>query len=132
LGQHHHQHGSLSILDQEKDQKHSTDMAPKREIQRQTKELQLVEIKPADYKPINIEDIMQNQTHLTTAKKDQLQAMLLDFQDLFKGQKDKDNGEPIKLELRPGSKPFYAKPFSIPKAYQQVKKDKIARLESIG
>jgi len=97
-----------------------------------TKELQLVEIKPADYKPINIEDIMQNQTHLTTAKKDQLQAMLLDFQDLFKGQKDKDNGEPIKLELRQGSKPFYAKPFSIPKAYQQVKKDKIARLESIG
>jgi hypothetical protein len=27
------------------------------------------------------------------------------------------NGNPIKLELIPGSKPFYAKPFSIPKAY---------------
>jgi hypothetical protein len=36
------------------------------------------------------------------------------------------------LELIPGSKPFYAKPFSIPKAYQQVTKDEIVCLESIG
>jgi len=36
------------------------------------------------------------------------------------------------LELVPGSKPFYGKPFSIPKAYEQVTKDEIHRLESLG
>jgi hypothetical protein len=47
------------------------------------------------------------------------------------GKRGNYNGEPIQLELLPGSKPFHAKPFSIPKAYQQNTKDEIARLESI-
>jgi hypothetical protein len=36
------------------------------------------------------------------------------------------------LELLPDSKPFYAKPFSISKAYQQVTKNEIECLKSIG
>ncbi len=48
------------------------------------------------------------------------------------GERGKYTGEPIMFELSPGSKPFYAKPFSTPKAYQQVTKDEIAWLESIG
>ncbi len=32
----------------------------------------------------------------------------------------------------PGSKPFYGKPFSIPKTYQQITKDEVTLLESIG
>jgi hypothetical protein len=47
-------------------------------------------------------------------------------------QKRNYNGEPIELELLPDAKPFYRKPFLIPKAYQQITKDEIARLESIG
>jgi hypothetical protein len=97
-----------------------------------TEELHLAKIKPAENKPINIEDIVRSQTHLTPTKPDWLQTMLLDFRDFFKGQKGNYNGEHIQLELIPGSKPFYAKPFSIPKAYQQVTKDEIACLESIG
>jgi hypothetical protein len=95
-------------------------------------ELRVTEIKPTEYKPINIKEIVQKQTHLAPAECNQLQTMLLDFQDLFKGQRGNYNGEPIRLELLPGSKPFYAKPFSIPKAYQQVTRDEIARLESIS
>ncbi len=97
-----------------------------------TEELQLAEIKPAEYKAVSIDDIVQKQTHLNPTKCSQLQEMLSDFQDLFQGQRGNCNGEPIKLELLPGSKPFYAKPFSIPKAYQQVTCDEIARLELIG
>ncbi len=36
------------------------------------------------------------------------------------------------LELLPGSKPFYGKPFSISKAYQQITKNEIECLETIG
>jgi hypothetical protein len=96
-------------------------------------ELHLAEIKPADYKPTNIEEVVQQQTHhLTSEECNKLHSVLLHFQDLFKGQRGNYNGEPITLELLPGSKPFYAKPFSIPKAYQQVTRNEIARLESIG
>jgi len=95
-------------------------------------ELQVTEIKPAEYKPVEIKEVVEKQTHLTPFERIQLQTMLIDFQDLFKGQRGQYNGEPIELELLPGSKPFYAKPFSIPKAYQQVTRDEIARLESIG
>jgi hypothetical protein len=92
-------------------------------------ELQVTEIKPAEYKPVEIKEVVEKQTHLTPFERIQLQTMLIDFQDLFKGQRGQYNGEPIELELLPGSKPFYAKPFSIPKAYQQVTRDEIARLE---
>jgi hypothetical protein len=51
---------------------------------------------------------------------------------LFKGKCGKYNGDPVSLELIPGSKPYYGKPFSIPKAYEQVTKDEINRLESLG
>jgi hypothetical protein len=51
------------------------------------------------------------------------------FQPLFQGKHGESKREP---ELLPGSKPFCGKPFSIPKAYQQVTEDNIAQLESIG
>jgi hypothetical protein len=57
---------------------------------------------------------------------------LLDFQPLFQGKRGIYKGEQIKLELITGSKPFYGKPFTIPKAYENITKDEIARLESIG
>jgi hypothetical protein len=101
-------------------------------MQEATNELQVAEIKPAEYKPVNIDDVVEKQTHLTPTKRTQLRTMLVEFQDLFQGQRGHYNGDPIELELLPGSKPFYAKPFSIPKAYQQVTRDEIARLESIG
>jgi hypothetical protein len=93
--------------------------------------INVTQILPADYKPTDIVEVVQSQTHLTTDKKEQLQRTLFDFQDLFQGKCGKFKGEPIELELLPGSKPFYDKPFSIPKAYRQITKDEISRLESI-
>jgi hypothetical protein len=95
-------------------------------------ELRLAKILPAKYKPINITDIVEQQTHLTADKRKKLLTALLDFQDLFQRKCGKFNGDPISLELIPGSTPFYGKPFSIPKAYQQITKNEIARLESLG
>jgi hypothetical protein len=92
-------------------------------VQKATNELQVAEIKPAEYKPVNIDEVVEKQTHLTPTERTQLRTMLVEFQDLFQGQRGHYNGEPIELELLPGSKPFYAKPFSIPKAYQQVTRD---------
>jgi len=105
--------------------------AKSKEINEEEK-LYITEIKPAEYKPVNIVEVVSNQTHLTVDEQQKLSNLLFEFQDLFQGKKGNFKGEPIDLELVPHSKPFYAKPFSIPKAYQQITKDEIQHLESIG
>jgi hypothetical protein len=77
-------------------------------------------------------EVVQKQSHLTAEEKEQLQNALLNFQQLFQGKCGVFKGEPLTLELLRGSKPFYEKPVLIPKAYQQITNDEIARLESIG
>jgi hypothetical protein len=84
----------------------------------------LNEILPAEYKPTDINEIINNQTHLSQVEHEKLGNVLLDFIELFKGECGNYNGEPVSLELIPGSKPYYGKPFSIPKAYEQVTKMK--------
>jgi len=97
-----------------------------------TNETHLTEILPANYTPTDVQSVADNQTHLTTKECEKLKNVLLDFQDLFQGKCGKYNGEPVALELLPGSQPFYGKPFSIPKAYKEVTKDEIKCLESLN
>jgi hypothetical protein len=75
---------------------------------------------------------VQQQTHLKAGEWQQLLTALFDFQDLFQGKCGNFNGKPITLELLTGSKPFYRKTFSIPKAYQQIVKNEIAWLDLLG
>jgi hypothetical protein len=81
---------------------------------------------------VDIIEAVQKQMYLTSAECEKLLHTLINFPDLFQGQCGEYNGQPITLELLPESKPFYVKPFSIPKAHQQIMKDKLACLESIG
>lgn len=77
-------------------------------------------------------EVVHKQSHLTAEEKEQLQNALLNFQPSLQVNCGVFKGEPLTLELLRGSKPFYGKPFSIPKAYQQITNDEISRLESIG
>jgi hypothetical protein len=89
-------------------------------------ETHLTEILPAEHKPTDVYSVADNQTHLTTEEcEKKLRNFLFDFQDLFQGTCGRYNGELAALELIPGSKPFYGKPFSIPKVYKQLTKDEI-------
>jgi hypothetical protein len=77
-------------------------------------EINITEILPADYKPTDINQVTDKLTHLSPDEREQLRHIFLDFSDLFQGTCGKYNGEPVSLELVPGSEPFYGKPFSIP------------------
>jgi hypothetical protein len=106
---------------------------PAQEKQTDTnEELHLAPILPMNYKLVDIAEVVQKQTHLASMEFEQQLHTIIVFQDFFQGKGREYNGEPITLDLLPGFKPFYAKPFSIPKGYQQTTKDEIARLESIG
>jgi hypothetical protein len=87
-------------------------------------ELNLAEILPANYKPFNINKVVQKQKHLCLDERDQLLQALKDFQELFQGKPGEYKGKTIELELLPNSKSFYAKPFSIPKYISRSQKTK--------
>lgn len=77
----------------------------------QKQELNVTEILPADNKSIDMYQVADRLTHLLSNECEQLRHVLLDFSDLFQGTCGKFNGEPVSLELVPGSEPFYGKPF---------------------
>jgi hypothetical protein len=95
-------------------------------------EVHVTEILPVKYKPADINAIAEQHTHLTLDEQEQLPNALLDFEALFQGTCGKYTGDPVSLELIPGSKPFFGKPFSIPKAYEQVTKNEIQQLQDLG
>ena len=50
----------------------------------------------------------------------------------FQGTRGKWKGNPVTLELVEGAKPFYSKPYKIPKAYEKTTKKEVDRLVQIG
>ena len=52
----------------------------------------------------------------------------LELKGFFQGTKGTWTGKPIKLELKEGSKPFYARPYKIPQAYRKAVKKEVSRL----
>jgi benzoyl-CoA reductase/2-hydroxyglutaryl-CoA dehydratase subunit BcrC/BadD/HgdB len=69
-------------------------------IEESINETHLTEILPAEYKAFDISDVVAKQTHLSPTEQDQLKHVLLDFEDLFKGQCGKYNGDPVSLEFQ--------------------------------
>jgi len=98
----------------------------------ETEELQLAEILPANYKPFDINNVVKKTFASVQGRTSRVVKRITKFQELFQGKPGEYKGKRIELELLPNTKPFYAKPFSIPKAYQQITKDGITRLEDIG
>jgi hypothetical protein len=125
MGEHHCQHGTLWILDQTKNVQHAKTWNvsnPAQEKQDKNEELHLDQILPAHYKLVDISEVVLKQTHLTSVECEKLlHTTLISFPDFFQGQCGEYNDKPITLELLPGSKPFYAKLFSIPKSYYYTK-----------
>jgi hypothetical protein len=97
-----------------------------------TEENNITEIKPSEYQVADLQSIVNNQKHLTSLERAKLYSAVSEFGPLFQGTQGNYNSSPIELELLPGSKPFFSKAYSIPKAYINVTKGEIEQLESIG
>jgi hypothetical protein len=78
---------------------------------RQSKEEATATIRKVEYKVADIEEIAESQKHLLLSKKNKLKAMLQKYIPLFQGTQGCFTGEPITLELLPGSTPYFGKPY---------------------
>jgi hypothetical protein len=88
-------------------------------------------IRKAEYKIADVTEIAEAQEHLSLSEKNKFQTMLQNLP-LFQRTQGCFKGDPIKLELLPGSKPYFSKPYSILKAHMDVTKGEIDWLEMIG
>jgi hypothetical protein len=82
----------------------------------------------AKYEAANLDQIVQNCDNLTTTEKNQLLKVLQKFESLFDGTLGHWKDEPYNIELKPDIKPYHARPYPIPKAYEANLKLEVERL----
>ena len=90
------------------------------------------QILDAKYEPADLDEVVAQADHLTPDQRTKLRNLLEKYKDLFDGQLGYWKGEKYHIELQDNVKPYHAKPFSIPKAYEQTLKMELDRLVSLG
>jgi hypothetical protein len=86
----------------------------------------------ADYLQVDIDTHVQELDHLSTDEKSQLTIVLKSHPTLFGGGLGILKVRPISLELKPGAKPYHAKQYPVPQAYEGTTKREIQRLCDLG
>lgn len=86
----------------------------------------------AKYEKANISKLVNEQTHLSTAHQDKLHELLSEFEDLFDGTLGKWRGRDYTIELKEDATPYHARPYPIPKAYEQTLRMEVDRLCELG
>ena len=73
----------------------------------------------ADYSKVDIEEYVNSREHLSDHEKKQLLDVLNSHPTLFGGGLGVINIKPVKLEVKEGAKPYHARAFPVPKAYEE-------------
>ncbi len=84
------------------------------------------------YAPADLDQIVQESTHLTDYEKSLLGKLLARYHNLFDGTLGTWNTDPIELELRPEVKPYHAKAYPVPHSQGKKLKEEIKRMCACG
>jgi RNase H-like domain found in reverse transcriptase/Reverse transcriptase (RNA-dependent DNA polymerase)/Integrase zinc binding domain len=86
----------------------------------------------AKYEKIDVDEFVKSCRHLSTREKIALNSLLRKFEKLFDGTLGYWLNEEYDIELKPGAKPYHARAYGIPKAYEDITKVEVQRLCEIG
>ena len=89
-------------------------------------------IRQSEYSKVNINDVVQAQTHLTHRQQQELASVLTNFQPLFSGKLGCYPGYKAHLELLPNARPVHCRPYSVPRVHKIVFKTELERLCQAG
>jgi hypothetical protein len=93
----------------------------------------VVEILDAKYHKAALPSIVKsNCAHLSTPQCSLLLALLLKFEELFNGTLGDWKLPPVSFEIKEGAKPYYGRPYPIPKIHKATLMKEIVCLASIG
>ena len=86
----------------------------------------------AKYSKADLGEIVRKIETIDEEQKSRLTSLLRKHESLFDGTLGRWAGDPYEIQLKDGVKPYHAKPFPVPKAYEQTLKDEVERLCKIG
>ena len=86
----------------------------------------------ATYKKADLRQVVNDNKHLTDEERDALHSLLVKYEFLFDGTLGHWNTRPVDIELQDDAKPYHAKPYPVPRAYEAVFKKEVARLCKLG
>ena len=92
----------------------------------------IVKILNSNYEMAHCKQIANNATQMNAEERTQLLSLLEDLEDLFDGTLGDWSTEPIKLEPKPGSKPFNSRYYPVPRINKETFCKGIKRLVEIG
>ena len=92
----------------------------------------VVAIMDAKYEPADLDKLVAECLHLKSEEKKLLFNLLKKYESLFDGTLGKWKGPPHQIQLKEGAKPYHAKPYTIPKAFEKTLKYEIRRLIRLG
>ena len=90
------------------------------------------EILPSNYKPVNLKEIANNCTHLTSSQRQQLHYLLEKYSDVFNGKLRHYPDKLIHLDIDPTIKPHRCRAYPIARSQLKLFKQELDRLVKIG
>ena len=84
------------------------------------------------YVPADLDKTVAEQHHLSANQQQQLRKLLGKYEILFDGTLGSWIGEKYNIQLKPGAKPYHARPYPVPTAYEHLLKQEVACLCQIG
>ena len=90
------------------------------------------EIIQAMYGKIDITEHVKSLEHLTTQEQEELSQTLEAYPDMYQGAIGTLNIAPVHFELKKNARPYHARPFPIPKAYETLTKEECRRFAKDG
>ena len=86
----------------------------------------------AKYEPANLNEVVEECSHLESNERHQLYELLHKYEDLFDRTLGKWKCEDYKIDLKEGAEPYHARPFPIPKVHEGTLKLEVDRLCALG
>ncbi|NBR26605.1 MAG: hypothetical protein EBU08_23080, partial [Micrococcales bacterium] len=92
----------------------------------------VVRILDANYKKADLQEVVNNCTHLSADERILLLELLTEYEPLFDGTLGAWNTTPVSFELKEGAKPYHGRAFPIPKIHKETIMKEIKRLIELG
>jgi hypothetical protein len=86
----------------------------------------------AKYKKVNMDDVVEQLTHLSKSQRDDIRNVLREFTKLFDGMLGVYPHRKFHINIMPGAKPKHVQPYAIARMYLEPFKKELDHLVRIG
>ena len=90
------------------------------------------DIQEAEYDSVDPAEVARQQQHLTDEQRKELETLFGRYDQLFRGELGRYPGKQLKIEIDPTATPKHSRPYSVPRAHEEVFKKELRHLVELG